>query len=129
MIEMNKKLGLPFSKMKTIFVYGTLKRGHYNYKRFGMNQSEYLGNGIVRGYKMYTNGSYPGIIKTNNEEDVISGELFNVSEMLFNTLDMMETCAGYHIALVDINGIKDVHLFVIDGSLIKNWKLIKNGVW
>ena len=58
-----------------IFVYGTLKSGHYN--NLYLEDSNYICDGKVKGYKMYTNGMYPYAVK-GDEDDTISGEIFEV---------------------------------------------------
>ena len=47
--------------MDKVFVYGTLMKGHGNYRSY-LSQSEFLGTGKITGYALYAVSSYPGIV-------------------------------------------------------------------
>lgn len=117
--------------MKIVFFYGTLKRGFYNYERFGMDKCEFLGTAEVRGYKMYSNGIYPAIINSEDDNDIIFGEIFKIDDKLFNALNRMETGAGYHIDAVEAvwsgGGQINVELFAMNAVDVNRWKLIESG--
>ncbi|MBU3191759.1 gamma-glutamylcyclotransferase [Clostridium bowmanii] len=54
--------------MKKVFVYGTLMRERSNYKYY-LENSSFLGSGLIQGYALYDFGYYPGIIPEENEEE------------------------------------------------------------
>lgn len=72
-----------------VVVYGTLKRGNGNYYSY-LKDSEFIEKVKLKNWKMYTNGSFPAIIKTKNDADIIHGELFRVSQSTLNNLDGLE---------------------------------------
>jgi gamma-glutamylcyclotransferase (GGCT)/AIG2-like uncharacterized protein YtfP len=63
-----------FAENKRIFVYGTLRKGE------GLNpyldNFKFLGAGKLKGYDMYSNGSYPMIVKGEGE---VVGELYEIN--------------------------------------------------
>ena len=77
--------------MVRVFAYGSLRKGEYNYARFLLNQSEFLGYGYVYGL-LYTieNKDYPALLPGNR---FIKGEIYEVSRQLAKEIDEME---GFH---------------------------------
>lgn len=82
--------------MTTIFVYGTLKKGHYNHTRF---KEEGLGkfvdnDSVLNMALIKTNPYYPTAIDYKNFH--IDGELWEIEDPnLLTTLRQMEKSAGY----------------------------------
>lgn len=114
----------------TILCYGTLRRGFYNHFRMGNNR--YLGTVNVSGYKMYTNSYYPAIVKSNNINDVIIAEIYEIDKGAFHPIVGMELGAGYYMDEIEVSigGEKIVvPAFVMEQSRVDNgnWKLISNG--
>lgn len=113
-----------------MWVYGSLRREEFN--NYILKGSEYLGRGIVRGYKMYSLGSYPFVVSTGNPNDKIFVEGFEVDRNLANSVANLEYSAGYHIDNVDI----EIELgSVIEGKIFameiihRNCGEIKSGDW
>jgi gamma-glutamylcyclotransferase (GGCT)/AIG2-like uncharacterized protein YtfP len=81
--------------MKTIAVYGSLKRGKYNHNESQMTR---VGDGAVRG-SMFMCYSYPHLYPVDRSvpEQVIDYpvEIYTVSDEYFARLDRMESGAGY----------------------------------
>lgn len=75
--------------MKTIAVYGTLKRYHSNYPM--IEGGQFLGIDHVIG-QLYTNGSYPMLVRGKNKVLI---EVFKVNDKVFMRADLMELGAGY----------------------------------
>lgn len=71
--------------MKTVFVYGSLKKGFGNH-RF-LSDQEMLGKGYVEGFEMYSLGRFPGIKEGQGR---VVGELYRVDEDTFRALDRLE---------------------------------------
>jgi gamma-glutamylcyclotransferase (GGCT)/AIG2-like uncharacterized protein YtfP len=110
-----------------VFVYGSLRPGEYNYSRF----KEYYNDEInhvkkaeIKGYDLYSLGSYPGIVKGNNK---LIGDILEVSNEVKNALDNMEFGAGYTEEFINIDGI-ECSIYVYEGGVNKN-NLVKSGDW
>lgn len=73
-----------------VFVYGTLKNGHGNHRLLA--SSKFLGRSYIEGrYKMLSMGGFPGLVAAATlPECRISGEVYQVSEEVFQALDYLE---------------------------------------
>ena len=69
-----------------VFVYGTLMKG-LRYHDL-LSSSEYVGNGILDGYAMVDIGSFPGIVKEENQK--VKGELYRINRDTLRSLDQLE---------------------------------------
>lgn len=87
-------------KKQIIWVYGSLRKTEFNNSI--LEDSEYLGRGIVRGYKMFSLGSYPFVAYTGNENDKIIVEGYEVNYRVGSLIIGMELGSGYHVASVDV---------------------------
>ncbi len=83
--------------MKTIAVYGSLKRGRYNHDL--IKDGKYLGTGWYQG-TMYSLGSYPAIVDEGVKPYMV--ELFQVDDKTFDAVSYMEITAGYLEKEIDI---------------------------
>lgn len=95
-------------KMKTekLFVYGTLKKGFrlHNY----LGNSKLLGEDTLKGFDIYSNGTYPMIVRG---ESIVKGEVYEVPVSLFvSTLDLIES--EYNRVKVNTENFKDVNAYV-----------------
>ena len=74
--------------MERIFVYGRLREGMYNYKRFLEGNSTFLGYGYVKG-ALYAlmDVPYPALLEGN---DTIIGEIYEVDEDVAAAIDELE---------------------------------------
>lgn len=70
---------------RMVFVYGTLMSGEAN--EHYLENSVCLGSAFIEGYDMYDVGWYPAIIQGDN---MIIGELYQVSKTDFPSIDMLE---------------------------------------
>ena len=81
--------------MRNIFVYGTLKKG------FGLDyyleSSAYVGKAKISGALLYSFGSIPYVVETNNEEDVVYGEVYMVEQVDGEIIDSIELASGYYV--------------------------------
>jgi gamma-glutamylcyclotransferase (GGCT)/AIG2-like uncharacterized protein YtfP len=101
--------------LRRVFVYGTLRLG------WGLNRyiKDYGGKFIdtvtISGYKMYSLGGYPGINKTDNEKDIVVGEVYEFPEEnvegAMRVLDSIELGAGYKRGIESILGV-DTYLYI-----------------
>jgi len=86
------------------FIYGTLRRGHYNYRRLNLeDNARYCGDAVLHGAQMFNLGDYPCIVLTDNDEDEVVGELYYIFDPpTLRTIHQMETLSGYTLELVFI---------------------------
>jgi len=120
-------LGL-FEKKHRLFVYGTLKRGH------GLNgalgNSEFIKDGWLQGFKMYGSG-VPVVIKTNNPEDKVYGEIFLVNSQVLGDVDVVEG-HPYGYTRTWIEQLGGVWIYLgreCSVSLNNYYQPIENGIW
>lgn len=78
--------------MNKVAFYGSLKRGFYNHGRCG--EQHYIGDTTIKGKMTLVYDSYPQLFLTDegNEHEV---EVFNVDDLTFRQIDIMERGAGY----------------------------------
>lgn len=72
-----------------LFVYGTLKKG------FGANDllqpATLVAEDVpIRGFSMYSNGSFPMVVKSRNPKDTVYGEIWEIHENTLRRLDSYE---------------------------------------
>ena len=85
-----------------VFVYGTLKKGLWNYERFLKGSgSEYFGEAVsVDRFKMIDVG-FP-VIKADEEGEQVAGEIFTVDDEVLAQLDQLEREGrSYHRRMMD----------------------------
>ena len=89
--------------MTRLFVYGTLRRGYYNYDRFQLaRNARHRGATVVRGARLFDLGSYPAMVLTADVRRRVKGELLDVDdEAVVDGIRRMEEAAGYHTVTVD----------------------------
>jgi len=76
--------------MKTIAVYGSLKRGRYNHPM--LESSKFLGNTTLKG-TLYRVSSYPALV--DDGENEYEAELYEVDDDTYSAVRVMELGAGY----------------------------------
>ena len=91
-----------------MLTYGTLKIGHYNHDRFDCKTIKKVEK--LEGYRMYSLGSYPMIVKTNDKDDVIY-DLEVIESPLEHDIITMEEGAGYVKEIVKIDN-EELILFI-----------------
>lgn len=78
--------------MKLIFVYGSLLSNMGNWRNYLNNDSSRLlgKTNIQGGYKMISFVGFPGVINDNKYDNVIVGEVYEVSDDVALTIDRLE---------------------------------------
>lgn len=117
-----------------IFVYGSLRKGEYNFDRFveiyGKDSIKVVDTNITLfGYRLYSLGPYPGL-KPANEEDTKSfviGDILEVSQQVFNSITAMELGAGYYIEVKEIKDHPCV-IYLYNGTTNER-NFVKEGDW
>lgn len=79
-----------------IFIYGSLRKGCYNNRM--IDTQEFVCRATIKGYKMFKHIMlpYPKVIKTDSSADMIQGEVWKVTDSVFEKIDMMEKGAGFY---------------------------------
>lgn len=116
--------------MKKILVYGSLRKGEYNFERFEdyfPNQMNYLGTVETPGYKLYSLGSYPGIKATDDDNFMLTVDKLEVSEECFQAIDGMEKGAGYTTNTITLPD-GDYTIYVYQGRVSER-ELVHSGDW
>lgn len=76
--------------MNRIFVYGTLRKEMYNYKKFLEGKSTFIKYGYIKGSLYTIKGvQYPAFISQG--EQMIKGEIYEVDDQMVKTLDELES--------------------------------------
>ena len=74
--------------MTLVFVYGTLKRGHGNHTVMQWAGGKLVGPATRNCAQLYRVAGFPGLVETNNPDDVVIGELYMVDDL--SPLDGLE---------------------------------------
>lgn len=115
---------------RLLAVYGTLKKGYYNYNAY-LKGFEPIFEGFVKiKYKLYSNGRYPMIIKSKDLSNIFV-EVYIVEENLFTQIKALEEPFGYHYTSIQILEINEsVNIFVYSKSLPPNeFLFVPDGNW
>lgn len=75
-----------------VLVYGSLRPKHYNYR----GEKVLKDNVKVFGYKLFSLGSYPGIVYTGDPKDCVICTLLECDNRTSYNWDAMEHGANYH---------------------------------
>lgn len=88
-----------------LFVYGSLKKGFFNHKRFGFDKLNFLGEKVIKGYALINLGQYPGMVNAD-PESTVKGEIYEIDDGTseFNHLNNVEKGAGFTFNQVNIPG-------------------------
>lgn len=77
------------------FIYGSLRKGEYNHY-FIKKDSKFISYAILSGYKLVSFGSYPAIVTSSDETDVVVGELLQITDQeKIDKIEGMELDACY----------------------------------
>lgn len=123
--------------MQTIFVYGSLRKDEYNYHRFmtlfpgelKLLQTEVY----LKGFELYSFGAYPGIVRSDNDNCFVIGDVLRVSDNVSKKVDDMELDAGYKYMYLELEEYGPIMKFYpYDQPLEfmrKNYERIESGDW
>lgn len=110
--------------MNLIAVYGSLKKGFFNHTLLG--HSYLVNTGSLKGFKLYSLGSYPCIYPSDDDTDTVLVEIYNVTNKILDELNRMETSARYYPKIVKV---KDYNVLVWVYNTKPDTKHIKSGIW
>lgn len=74
-------------------VYGSLRKGLHNHQC--LYGAEYLGEGVVKGFGMYSLGQYPALSREGKHTPVVV-ELYEVTDKIFSRVDNLEGYPHYY---------------------------------
>jgi len=84
-----------------LVVYGSLRKGEYNFKRviskYGKNSFAYIRSHDITFAELYDLGDYPAIIR-GIWGDVVVGDIMYCSDEVFSMIEEMELNSGYRHA-------------------------------
>jgi gamma-glutamylcyclotransferase (GGCT)/AIG2-like uncharacterized protein YtfP len=118
--------------------YGTLRVGHGNWSHFLDGVGVHAQDVAIAGFKMYTFGGFPAVFRTDNPEDIIYADVFNVNESTVNksidVLNGIERLEGspqwYMRELVDTVDGYSVWLYVMPDHEMNGFpEYIESGDW
>ena len=82
----------PQNDVALLFVYGTLRsRGAQDHEKSYLKGSRCVGRAQFWG-KLYDLGEYPGLVESWNPQDLVHGELYEVTQSQLSALDEHEGC-------------------------------------
>lgn len=100
---------------KYIFVYGSLKKGHYNHRL--LENSKLIQNYELKDYALYSLGFFPAIKKQKGA--TVKGEIYEVDNETKYVIDRMELGAGYKIEKLKLNN-KTIEFYVYNDTLFEH---------
>lgn len=104
--------------MKTIGVYGSLKKGFRLHNPYGLHDAEHLGDRTINGamFRVGSGACYPVLFVGDRVGDFepidYTLEIYNVDDDTFGDLKRMEEGAGYETVAFEYEGIGEVNVFV-----------------
>ena len=113
--------------MTHLFVYGTLKRGCKNHVQIA--GQTYVGEArTTAGYRLYSLGSYPGMVTDATDTAGVTGEVWSVDDHALVHLDDFEGVHEdlYHrerVTLAAPFAETDVHTYLYAGSVAERPQL------
>lgn len=92
----------PEGKAIRVFLYGSLKQGQYNHKRFGLDKgARFLGTTSIPKFRLFHNDIFPAAVPDENSKFSLMGEIYDLPPALFLQLERMERGAGYTEIIVE----------------------------
>ena len=106
--------------------YGSLRRGLHNYEVFKPHLN-YQFSIWLKGFQLYSFGDFPFAIKTENNEDKILVEVFEIEKKeIEKQIDDLELGYGYHSESVLIDH-RFVKIYLLKEPA--NYPLVSGGDW
>ena len=112
-----------------IAVYGSLRKGLHNHRVLGTDR-DFIGEGIVRGFGMYSLGMYPALVREGTHSDVVV-EMYQVSDKTMKCVDKLEGFPSYYtrkLCPISIEGeMVPAWVYYMKGSLTDGF--VPSGDW
>lgn len=109
-----------------VAVYGTLRRGEGNHGL--LRDAAFVGQGRVSGYKMVSNGGFPAVYATDDVDDEIVVEVYEVNESQLLRLHGLEGFRShdnkwYDLGVVTVVENTDGQSALYHGAFIYRWTM------
>lgn len=114
-----------------VFVYGTLKRLHYNHVTINQEGTNFLGACYIEGpYQMRDLVWFPGVqyIPDATKKNRIYGEVYRISEETLQALDILEGNGNFFKRTQVDTPWKKAWMYMIPVSYDKR-EIVTGGVW
>lgn len=112
--------------MKRIAVYGSLRKGDYNYERC-IPGAEVIEQVEIEGWTMYDLGyGYPAIVKGDG---MVLFDIMDVTDEQYERVESMELGAGYLAETVKLRGASEAVLFYMRQAPEHGAGVIESGDW
>lgn len=123
------------SKDTLFFIYGSLRKRCYNHSRI-KDKAVFKGKAKILGFALYSLGSYPAVFPTNNKDDVVFGELYQIEDdKVRQLIHSMEIWAGYKLVTEKcyVNGdrkeTQEIAIYIYKNPSIALNKRVEDGDW
>lgn len=116
-----------------LFVYGTLKTGYpLNQYTLGSNSNcKKVSDGVIHGFDMYSNGSYPYIVQVEDKTHTVTGEVWEVNDSILMT-ELRSIEREYEETEVDVTvdgGVETYIAYVYKRDVRESWSKIESGIF
>ena len=95
-------------------VYGTLKKGHHNHE-VHLNRPPIYANIINLNATMYSNGRYPMLIRSDQNNDIFI-EIYELTQEELLKIDELETPFGYSRSLIELPNFDPFWIYYYDDN-------------
>jgi gamma-glutamylcyclotransferase (GGCT)/AIG2-like uncharacterized protein YtfP len=115
-----------------VFVYGTLKRLHYNHPLLHSSHTEFLGCSILTGpFQMRDLSFYPGVQYTLDSQvkNKVYGEVYRINEDTLKGLDILEGNGNFFTRIQVETPWKKAWMYMIPSNFDSGRPIITEGVW
>jgi gamma-glutamylaminecyclotransferase len=111
----------------SLFVYGSLKRGHENHRELGA--VAYRGKrATAPGFALFQVGQYPVLVRSSG--GVVYGELYAVPVALLSRLDEFEGCPWlYERRLIELSDGSSAFSYVMPACRLEGARPVPGGQW
>ena len=111
-----------------VFVYGTLKRNHGNWRYYLKNNSTYLGEYETDpNFTLISLGAFPGVLLHGNNS--IKGELFEVSDVQFSRIDRLEGYPSFYNRIEIETPHGPSWMYYLDREQYESYPEVESGEW
>jgi len=101
--------------MNKLLIFGTLRRGQYNFNRFKFyGEQKYIETIRLSGFDLYDLGHYPTVVKGEGE---VTFEIHSVCDKILEIITDMEIGAGYKPIKIKV-GDSDCTLYTMEKEYI-----------